>query len=162
MFLLTVYAVLLARYSGQFELTIGVPVANRTARELEPLIGFFVNNLPLDVDLSGDPPFLEALARVEAIALEAFQHQELSFEKLLDLAAADASERPSLFHVLFAHHHGRVDPPVLGGLRTEPVFVDLGRSLFDLALVFTRTSAGLHGKLEYSTELFDAATVERV
>ena len=89
--LLTAYAVLLQRFCNQDEMVIGIPIANRTRQELEPLIGFFLNTLPLRLDLSGEPTFRALLQRVKRVAFSAYAHQELPFEKLVDELRPDRS-----------------------------------------------------------------------
>ena len=109
MTLLAVYAVLLGRYSGQDDVVAGTPVANRNRAETEDLIGFFVNTLVLRTDLSGDPTFTELLGRVRGMALDAYAHQDLPFEQLVDALVTDRDRsRTPLFQVLF--HYARRGP----------------------------------------------------
>src|SRR5262249_24110334 len=122
MTLLTAFKVLLHRYTGQDDVVVGVPVAGRNRVELEGLIGFFVNTLVMRTDLSGDPPFREALRRVRDFAVGAYAHQDLPFEKLVaELHHGRDLGRNPLFQVvfqLFGHlSHSGVDPQALAPVR---------------------------------------------
>ncbi|MEU4159270.1 amino acid adenylation domain-containing protein [Actinoplanes sp. NPDC026670] len=163
MTLLTAFAVVLQRYAGQDDLVIGTPIANRTRPELEPLVGFFVNTLALRVDLSGDPTFSEALARVRATCLGGYAHQDLPFERLVEeLQPQRDLSRSPLFQVSFVFQNIDMPDLDLGGLRITPLTVESATARFDLELqVFDRPD-GLHGWFEYNADLFDGATIERL
>ncbi len=163
MVLLTAFASLLRRYSGQDDLVIGTPVANRNRGEIERLIGFFVNSLVLRISAEGDPSFTELLARTREVALEAYAHQDLPFEKLVEelQPVRDPSRNP-LFQVTFQ----LVDIPTLqsanGSGPRSSVQVQRGSAIFDLAFTLIENPAGFSGIFEYSTDLFDAATMARM
>ncbi len=162
---LAAYQVLLLGYTGEEDLLVGTPVANRNRGDIEGLIGFFVNTLPLRTDLKGDPTFTGLVERVRAAALEAFGHQDLPFEKLVEALAPDRdlSLNP-LVQVAFAFQNNALpDPELAPGLACEVEFVDGGASKFDLTLFLEeQPDGGLAGGFEYATDLFDAATVRRI
>jgi len=163
MLLLAAFQVLLSRYTGQEDIVVGTPVANRTRPELERLVGFFVNSLVLRNDLSGDPTFREALRRVRAGALEAYAHQDLPFEQLVDhlRPARDLSRNP-LFQVLIALAPASTSYIEFSDFNFNEVDIDTGTAKFDLSLLFKETPKGLHGAFEYNTDLFEAATIARM
>ncbi|KEO82579.1 non-ribosomal peptide synthetase [Tumebacillus flagellatus] len=153
----------LHRYGGQEEISVGTLVANRQQVETEAMIGFFVNTLVLRTDLSGNPTFLELLERVRRITTEAYEHQELPFEKLVEALNPDRQgDGNPLFHVLFVLHNESTALPMLPGLSAEPVRVDFGTSRFDLAVDVEENGEGLTVVLEYNTDLLEAETVERM
>ena len=164
MTLLAAFQVLLCRYSGQEDLAVGVPIAGRNRRELEELIGFFVNTIVLRGDLSGEPTFNAYLARVRRRALDAYAHEDLPFEKLVELLAPsrDLSRNP-LYQVSFRLGN---TPPLnlnLPGLDVQKVEGVSGESAkFDLSLAVTETGGRLSMQAEYAADLFDAATIERM
>ena len=163
MTLLGGWAALLYRYSGQNDIVIGSPIANRNRREIEPLIGFFVNTLALRVDLSGNPAFNELVKRVRQVALDAYTHQDLPFERLVDeiQPERDLSLNP-LFQVMFTLQNMPANGLDLPGL-TVDFFETKGISaLFDLVLDMWEVGDSLVGMLEYNTDLFDGATIERL
>ena len=164
MTLLAGFGALLSRYSSQSDLVIGTPIANRTRLELEPVIGFFANTLPLRLDLAGDPSFRELLGRVRSTVLDASEHQDLPFEQLVaELNPERSLSHSPLFQVLFQLHAttggGGSELP---GLAVERVELDRGRSKFDLALTMLNGDDGLHASFEYSADLFDGETVARM
>lgn len=163
MTLFAAYQTLLHRYSGQNDIVIGSPVAGRNRSELENLIGFFLNMLVLRADLSGNPTFLELLVRVREICLEAYAHQDLPFEKLVEelRPKRDLSYNP-FFQVTFAIQHGPRFQLDLPGLTAMDVDVDPGTARFDLNLVMREEESGLQGYIDYNTDLFDASTIERM
>jgi amino acid adenylation domain-containing protein len=163
MALLAAFAAVLARYSGQEDLIIGSPIANRTRAEVEPLIGFFVNTLALRVDLSGDPPFCELLGRVRTCALDAYANQDLPFERLVDLLqpTRDLSRNP-LFQVMFALQNAPVGIADFPGLRLTPLNYERTTAQFDLVLDVWEAADGLLGVLEFSADLFDRSTADRL
>ncbi|MCN9243772.1 amino acid adenylation domain-containing protein [Streptomyces sp. RY43-2] len=163
MTLLAAFAVVLQRYADQDDLVIGAPIANRTRPELEPLIGFFVNTLALRADLSGDPTFREALARVRATCLGAYAHQELPFERLVEELHPERDlSRSPLFQVSFVFQNIDMPELDLGGLRVTPLTLESATARFDLELqVFDRPD-GLSGWFEYNADLYDSATIEQL
>ena len=158
MVLLAAFKVVLARHGNRTDIVVGSPIAGRTRRETEGLIGFFVNTLVLRTDLSGDPSFAEALARVRETAVEAFAHQELPFEKLVEelQPARDLSHNP-LFQIAFGLQNA--DTGTFTGSDGRPSHAGGGTSKFDLTLSVAETAHGLDAAFEYNTELFDARTI---
>ncbi|PYS97072.1 MAG: hypothetical protein DMF50_02030, partial [Acidobacteria bacterium] len=163
MALLAAFQALLHRWSGQDVLCVGTPVAGRTRLEIEPLIGCFVNTLVLRGDLSGDPTLLELLRRVRAETSEALANQELPFEKLVEnlRPERDPSIHP-LFQTMFVVQEEASPAPDLPGLKPEIVDLETRTTPFDLTLVLSGEAGGMEGTLEYSTDLFDSPTVERM
>ncbi|MEW5928741.1 MAG: non-ribosomal peptide synthase/polyketide synthase [Gemmatimonadota bacterium] len=163
MVLLAAWKALLARYTGQTDLVVGTPVANRGRSETEGLVGFFANTLALRTDLGGEPTFREALRRVRATALGAYAHEELPFERLVEeLHPGRDLSRSLVFQVMFLLDESPARPFRLPGLELAPVEVDTGTSMFDLTLGVDRSDGGLAARLEYSTALFDAPTIVRM
>ena len=163
MILLAAYLTLLFRISGQPDLVVGTLVAGRNHVDLENLIGLFVNILVLRVDLSGDPTFRELLGRVRAASLGAYDHQELPFEVLVDeLQPARLRSRRPVVQVLFQLMQFDDRPPLLAGLEVTPLASHGQAVRFDLELHLWQESTGLRGTIVYSTDLFDAATIERI
>jgi amino acid adenylation domain-containing protein len=163
MTLLAAFLVLLWRHSGQTDLVIGTPIANRNRAELEPLIGFFVNTLPLRVDLGGDPSCRRLLDRVREAALGAYAHQDLPFEKLVeDLKLPRQPGESPLFQVLFGLQNAPRPALVLAGLELR--VLDLGHHVaeFDLAADLWPVPEGLAGVFDYLRECYDATTVRRM
>ncbi len=161
---LAVFAALLARYSGQDDLAIGAPATHRSRRETEGLIGLFVNTLVLRCGLDGDPSFRRLLGRVRETTLDAYAHQEVPFERLVDeLDPVRDLTRSPLFQALFALQNLPVRPRGLpGGLRMEGLGLDRQAAKFDLSLYLTETGGGIDGTLEYNTDLFDRTTALRL
>ncbi|HEU0299006.1 MAG TPA: amino acid adenylation domain-containing protein, partial [Longimicrobium sp.] len=163
MVLLAAYAVLLGRYAGQDDVVVGSPIAGRTHAELEPLIGFFVNTLPLRTDLSGDPTFRELVARVREATLGAYAHQELPFEKLVDELNPERSGGWSpVFQAAFAFQNFAREELRIPGVEAEPVQVSRASARFDLNLVVAERQDGLAAVLEYDAGLVDASTAEQL
>ena len=162
MTLFAAFTTLLHRYSAQDDIVVGSPIANRTRQEVEPLIGFFVNTLALRTDLRGDPSFLDLIGRVRRTALDAYSHQDLPFERLVDeiQPERDLSLNP-LFQVMFALQNAPIEPLELTGLRVVPLDVPATSALFDLVLDMWETGGTLTGNLQFNTDLFDAATMVR-
>ncbi len=161
--LLAAFKVLLYRYTSQSDIALGVPVANRNRVEVENLIGFFVNTVVLRSDLSGNPTFSELLRRVAKISLEAYGHQDLPFEKLVEELQPERNlSHTPLFQVMFALQNVPVQTLTLPGLTLQALEVETSTAKFDLTLIVTETNDGFIGALEYSTDLFDAATIERM
>jgi amino acid adenylation domain-containing protein len=163
MTLLAVFQVLLYRYSGQEDIAVGTPIAGRRHAELEGLIGFFANTLVLRADLSGNPRFCELLARVRESALGAYTHQDLPFEKLVEeLALGRDMSRNPLFQVLFALQNAPGAELALEQVQVSRVPVAQRSAKFDLSLTVNDSPAGLHTSWEFSTDLYDAPTIERM
>ncbi|MFJ3217935.1 amino acid adenylation domain-containing protein [Kitasatospora sp. NPDC086801] len=184
MTLLAAFQALLARYSGQSDVAVGTPVAGRTRPELDPLVGSFINTVVIRTDLSGDPSFAELLDRVRRTAVDAYAHQDVPFERLVqELRPARGLDRNPLFQVMFA---GLSDPTAslrLVGAEVEQIEVDNGTAKVDLSLVIadrpaattsttattattattsTTGTAGTTGTVAFDTDLFDRASVERL
>src|ERR1700741_182011 len=163
MILLAAFKVFLFRHARQEDIVVGVPIAGRNRPELENVIGLFINMLAIRTDLSGNPSFRELVARVRESALGAYEHQDLPFEKLVEVMQPerDTSYSP-LFQVMF--HLGNLEMPSfnLPGLTLTPLEADTGTSKFDLTLDLTESSTGLKGFFDYSTDLFDQVTIQRL
>ncbi len=162
MTLLAAFQTLLARYSGQEDIVIGSPIANRNFAELEPLIGFFVNTLALRGDLSGDPSFRELVARVKEVCLQAYAHQDIPFEKLVEELQPERSLSYSpIFQVLFALQNAPMRALQLPGIKLERMPIHPGTSIFDMSWFLIEVPEGLMIRAEYSTDLFEDATIAR-
>ncbi|HEX8651125.1 MAG TPA: non-ribosomal peptide synthase/polyketide synthase [Pyrinomonadaceae bacterium] len=162
MTLLAAFKTLLYRYTDQDDILVGTPIANRNRVEIEGLIGFFVNTLVLRTRLSGDPSFRELLGRVKEVALSAYARQDLPFEKLVEEIQPERSlSHAPLFQVMFVLQNSPVPALELPGLKLSPVEVANEISNFDLTLVMEETEQGLTASLDYSTDLFDDATIRR-
>ncbi|HEU4525099.1 MAG TPA: amino acid adenylation domain-containing protein, partial [Gemmatimonadales bacterium] len=141
---------------------VGVPFAGRTRVELEGLIGALANVLVMRTDVSGDPAFRDLLRRVREVALGAYAHHELPFEKLVEeLHPARSVRHHPLFQVMFNFRDFSPDSVEVPGLRIENLKPDLGIALFDLSVSLVRAPAGLSGVFSFNTDLFDAGTIER-
>lgn len=163
MTLLSAFQVLLYRYSSQDDIAVGIPVAGRISKETEGLIGFFANTLVLRGELSGDLSFRRLLRQLKQTSLEAMEHQEIPFEKLVEELnpPRDLSRNP-LFQVMFAFQNERRVKPDLAGLKLTPVQLSSEASKFDLVLSMRDVKRGLRAKLGYSVNLFDDSTIERM
>ncbi|MEW5929981.1 MAG: condensation domain-containing protein, partial [Gemmatimonadota bacterium] len=163
MTLLGAFQVLLSKYGGSEDVVVGTPIAGRTRGEMEGLIGFFVNTLVLRTDLSGDPSFREVLRRVRAVTLGAYEHQAVPFERLVaELRPERSLSRSPLFQVVFTLDNAQDAGGGLAGLSVQRVGTELEVAKFDLALELAAGSDGLRGGLAYSTELWEAATMQRL
>jgi amino acid adenylation domain-containing protein len=164
MVMLAAWQVLLGKYAGTDDVVVGSPIAGRTRRELEPLIGFFVNTLVLRADLSGDPAFREVLRRVRRATLGAYDHQDVPFERLVEELQPERSTSHSpLFQVMFSLRPSEGGAGAgLPGLRMGGVEAELSTTKFDLMLGLETGDAGIHGAMEFSTDLFDRATIRRM
>ncbi|MFN6485611.1 amino acid adenylation domain-containing protein [Nostoc sp. DedQUE02] len=164
MTLLAAFDTLLYRYTGQSDILVGSPIANRDRSEIEGLIGFFVNTLVMRTDLSGNPTFSELLTRVREVALGAYTHQNLPFEMLVEALQPerDLSHTP-LFQVMFVLQNAPISQQLeLTGLTASSLNVKSKTTKFDLTLGMQNTSSGLVGAWEYNTDLFDASTIKRM
>ncbi|MFL6235266.1 MAG: amino acid adenylation domain-containing protein, partial [Thermoanaerobaculia bacterium] len=163
MVLVAAFDALLARLTGERDLVVGVPIANRNRLETEGLIGFFTNTLALRLDLAGDPSFRGLVRRARAVTLEAYAHQELPFERLVeDLAPQRERGRNPLFQVMLALNDVPSGALELPGLAAEEVEVPAAEAKFDLTLFLAERPAGFAGHLEFNRDLFDPATADRL
>jgi len=161
MTLLAGFQTLLSHITGQEDVVVGSPIANRTRSEIESLIGFFVNTLVMRSDLTGDPTFGQLVRRVRQVALGAFAHQDLPFEKLVEELhpQRDLSREP-LFQVMFALQNAPLPKfEIPGQLTLSPFVVDNQTAKFDLTVFTWETAHGVVGSVQYSTDLFDESTI---
>ncbi|HEX8150236.1 MAG TPA: amino acid adenylation domain-containing protein [Pyrinomonadaceae bacterium] len=163
MTLMAGFKALLHRYTGQHDISVGTPVAGRNRPEVEGLIGLFVNMLVLRTDLSDDPTVRELLGREREVALGAYAHQDVPFERLVEelQPQRNLSQTP-LFQVVLAMQNAPRGAFELAGVRMTEEPVESGTAKFDLVLTLEETAEGLAASFEYSTDLFDAATVRRM
>ncbi|SFP36146.1 non-ribosomal peptide synthetase [Pseudomonas sp. NFPP28] len=162
MTLMSAWASLLARLSGQHDVVIGSPVANRTRSEVEGLIGLFVNTLAVRIDTSGELSTEALLARVKAQALEAQAHQDLPFEQVVEITRPPRSLAHSpLFQTLLTWQDSSAPTLALGDLALEGIVEDSHFAKFDLSLDLSEVQGTIIGALEYAVALFDASTVQR-
>jgi len=163
MTLLAAWQTLLLRYTHQTDIVIGSPVANRQRAEVEGLIGFFINTIVLRTDLAGDPSFQQLLQRVRSVALEAYEHQDLPFEKLVEsLPLTRHLTHQPLFQVMFALQNFPLPALTLGSVQMQPQELGTHTARFDLALWAEETEKALSLTLEYSTDLFRDSTITRM
>jgi nonribosomal peptide synthetase DhbF len=161
MTMLAAFASVLYRLTGQTDIPIGIPVANRTQSATESLIGTFVNTLVLRIDLSGNPSFRALMLRVRATALDAFAHQDVSFDRLVqEIGQRRDADRAPLVQVMFNVANAPMHGLSLDGVIWEPMLLDRGGAQFELSLsVDSEVTRRI--SLEYNTDLFDRATIER-
>ncbi len=164
MTLLTGWQALLDRWAGQEDVVVGSPVAGRTRRETEGVVGFFVNLLALRADLSGDRTWAELVGRTREAALGAYAHQDLPFERLVETLGVERSlTHTPLFQVTFALERSAAhDGLALGEVAVEPFGTEARVAKFDLELTLSEEDEGLRGELLFRRALFDAGTVERM
>ena len=162
MVLLAAFQMLLSRWTGQTDLCIGSPISGRTRPELERLIGFFVNNLVLRGDLSGDPTFAELCLRTQQTALEAYAYADVPFQLLVEeLQPERDPSRPPLFQAMFVY--ATQDAPAFGECAAEYIELNTGTSKFDLTLeLYDGGGSQIGGYIEYATDLFERTTIERL
>ncbi len=173
MTMLAAFQVLLCRYTGQEDIVVGSPIANRNRAQLEPLIGFFVNSLVLRTDLAGNPTFRELLGRVRETAIAAYDRQDLPFEKLVEelQEERDLSRNP-LFQVVFALQNAPMQPLELPGITLNPLKFEVTTTRFDLELhlweqgyglsgLWEEQTEGISGFLAYNTDLFDKRAISQ-
>ncbi|MBI4524350.1 MAG: hypothetical protein HY695_11130 [Deltaproteobacteria bacterium] len=162
MVLLAAFQTLLHRYTGQTDIVVGSPVAGRNHSELEGLIGFFLNMLVLRTDMSGNCTFRGLLVRIREVCLEAYAHQDLPFEKLVEELRPDRDLRHNpLFQVAFSLQNTPTFPLELAGLTVDELEVDIGIARFDIELIMMEGENGLRGYVNYKTDLFNAGTIDR-
>lgn len=166
MVLLAAFDILLYRYTGQVDVAVGSPIANRTRHELEPLIGFFVNTLVIRTDLSGKPTFHEVLGRVRQTALDAYSNQDVPYELVVEsLRPERRSGNNPLFNVMFQVLQFRRSPlskQSLFGMPFQLVAADNRTAKFELFCTLGETADGLAGVIQYDTDLFDKDTITRM
>ncbi len=161
--LLAAFKTLLLRYTGQEDILVGTPTANRNRADIEGLIGFFINTLVMRTDVSGNPTFRTLLHRVQETALGAQAHQDLPFEKLVEEVHSkrDFSRSP-IFQILFSLLNTRMEPLELHGLEPAVLQFQDGGAKYDLSLNLEESEHGLEGGWSYNTDLFDKTTIERM
>lgn len=163
MTLLASFKLMLSRYAKQEDMLVGTAVANRTRRETEGLIGFFINSLVLRTDLSGNPRFTELLRRVRESCLGAYAHQEVPFERLVEELRPERSLSHSpIFQVSFGLNNAPRDELKLPGLQLKSLGVDDDTVRWDLAIWVVQDAEGLRGRWTYRTELFRPETIRRI
>ncbi len=157
------FAVLLARYSGETDIVVGTPVANRRDEALAPLVGLFINTLVLRTDLSANPRFVDLLRQCRDYALDAYDHQDLPFELLVErLNPPRSSAYAPLFQVLFALQNNEMQDVHLDGIEATPIPFAERFAKFDLALNLQPDGDTLRAEWEYNTDLFDTNTIEQL
>jgi amino acid adenylation domain-containing protein len=160
---LAAFLVLLQRWTGQEDLCVGTPVANRNRAEVKDLIGFFVNTLVLRGNLSGDPSFRGLLGRLREVALEAYAHQDLPFERLVEeLKPERDPARTPLFQALCSLQNAPMPALRLGGLVLTPLEPEAAPAKFELSLSLEEAGEAFVGSLGFSTDLFDGTTAARM
>jgi hypothetical protein len=163
MTLLAAFRTLLRFYTGQDDLCIGTPVSGRTHAEIQGLIGFFINALVLRLDAPVEQSFRGLLSHVRRTVVEAFAHQDVPFEMVVDAVQPErVASRTPLFQIMFALQNARMDDLRLEGLNVSMIESHSGTSKFDMTLAMREESGGLRASLEYNSELFDAATIARM
>jgi non-ribosomal peptide synthetase component F len=163
MTLLAALDVVLCCYTGQTDVVVGASVAGRTTSEVEPLIGFFVNPLVLRADLSGDPSFSQLLNGVREVTLDAYTHQDVPFDKIVEELRPDrAAAHSPLFQVNFSLDNTRHETIELPGLTFTPFPVGYESTRFSLLMALDDTDEGLAATLQYDQRLFDAETIARL
>jgi amino acid adenylation domain-containing protein len=166
MVMLTAFGILLYRYTNQEDIVVGTGIASRNYREIEELIGFFVNVLPIRLDLSGNPSFRELLQQVRAISIDAYTHQDLPFEKLVEeLQPERKLSHAPIFQVSFVHQNFPELPSQDGGLAfssLHPAAVSNRTAKFDLTLYLVDNEDNEQLVMEYNSDLFNAGTIRRM
>ncbi|MDF5706508.1 MAG: amino acid adenylation domain-containing protein [Nostoc sp. S4] len=162
MLLLAAFETFLYRYTGQDDIAVGTPVANRNREEIKRLIGFFVNTLVLRTDMSGNPTFEELLTRVRKVALGAYTHQDLPFDQLVEALQPERdTSRTPLFQVMFnVQDYSHL--PEMPGLVLSLLKIETQTAQFDLSLFIEITEQEVAVSFNYNTDLFDAATISRM
>jgi amino acid adenylation domain-containing protein len=163
-FLLATFKLLLHRYSGQERITVGCPFANRARPELEASIGFYTTTIPIFTRIAGaDMTFRELVQRVQDFSLEAQAHQDVPYERIVEAVnpTRDLSHNP-LFQVMFAAQKSPEEALELGGLKPEVFILDNGTAKYDMLMEAQETARDVKGYIEYSTQIFQASTIERV
>ncbi len=163
MFLLAALDAVLHRYTGQDDLVVGAPIAGRDRQQLENLVGFFTNTLVLRADLAGDPTFRELLGRVKQTTLDAYTHQLVPFDKLVErIEPGRNRQRSPLFQVALVLENAPLQLDVAGAMQIQPLLVDNGTAKYDLTIYCWPRPDGIELVAEYSTEFFERATIVRL
>jgi amino acid adenylation domain-containing protein len=163
MTMLAVWQLLLARYSGQEDISVGTPIANRNRVETEPLIGFFVNTLVMRTTVSPGQSFAQLLRQVREVCLGAYAHQDVPFERVVEeLQPERGLSMSPLFQVMFGLQNAPAETLELPGLKLAPVDGEVGMTKFDLILSASDAGETVNCLLEFDADLFDAATAERI
>ncbi|MCM0593872.1 MAG: amino acid adenylation domain-containing protein [Gloeotrichia echinulata DEX184] len=163
MTMLAAFTTLLYRYSGQSDILVGSPIANRNRNEIESLIGFFVNTLVLRTNFENNPSFKDLLAQVRETTLQAYEHQDVPFEQVVEALQPQRSLSHSpLFQVMFVLQNVPMTEFELPGVTLTQLDGDSTIAKFDLTLSMSETDRGLVGEWEYNTDLFDGSTIERM
>jgi amino acid adenylation domain-containing protein len=163
MTLLAAVKVLLARYSGQADICVGSPFANRNRADVEGLIGFFVNTLVMRSKLGANPSFFDLLRQVRQVAVEAYAHQDVPFEYLVEVLQPERNlTHTPLFHVMVTLQNTPAGNQPLEGLMIGPWEIDSQTAKFDLYFIMKETDEGLTVAIQYSTDLFDQPTIKRL
>ena len=161
MVLLAAFAVLLYRITGQDDIVVGTPIANRGRMELQSLIGFFSNTIALRIRVGGNPTFREVVARTREAAVAAYASQELPFERVVEELRVPRDPRYNpIFQVNFRAQTEQRPAFELAGVRAEPIWFDIGFSRFDLALELRYESDRIGGYIEYDLDLFRDSTID--
>lgn len=160
---LATFQILLARYTGQTDIVVGTPIANRNQAEIEDVIGFFVNTLVLRADLGDNPRFRQLLRQIGDVTLSAYAHQDLPFDQLVEALQPERDmSRTPLFQVMFVLQNAPMPTIDLDDITLQPLDLDIGVAKFDLTLILEERPEGLHGWFEYNTDLFDSTTIIRL
>jgi amino acid adenylation domain-containing protein len=163
MTLLAAFNMLLARYTGQKDIVVGSPSANRSRAELNPLIGFFVNNLVLRTDLDGDPTFAELVARVREVTLKANEHQDVPFDQLVNALRVERSlEHSPLFQVMFALQNFPFEELDLPGVKLKGIEMDIDTARFDLTVEAFPRGGCMHCYFDYKADLYEPETMAQI
>ena len=161
--LLSIFYILLARYSGQSDIIIGAPVANRNDVEVEKLFGFFLNMMPLRIQVQRDQTFSKLLQHIKEVVHDAFAHQDIPFNVLVETIKPQRDlSHPPIFQVIFAYQNFPIEPVTIGETKISSTLVDRGATEFDLSLYMWPNDNILTGNFEYSTELFERSQIERL
>ncbi|MEM7127315.1 MAG: amino acid adenylation domain-containing protein [Chloroflexota bacterium] len=163
MTLLAAFQVLLSRYSGQTDIVVGSPIANRNRQEVEPMVGFFVNTLALRADLSSEPTFVELLAQVQKTTQAAYANQDIPFEQVVqELQISRSLNHSPLFQVMFALQNAPMEAFALRDLSVSLSDIDIKVTRFDIEMHFWEVDCYLQGYCIFNSDLFDKATIERL
>jgi amino acid adenylation domain-containing protein len=163
MSLMAIYKTMLFRYTMEENIIVGTPLASRSKKELENLIGYFVNSIVMRTSLEGEPSFTELLTRIKTTSLEAFSNQAVPFDKLVaELKPERLSNQNPIFQTMFVFQNAPLPDLELPGLKVTPLEIDKKGATFDLTLEIWHTSKGFQCNFEYNTDLFDTDMIERM